>query len=221
MLRARNFHIGLVVSFILFWGYFHPNPASGSEEDFNRQKEFITKGKVEIQWVSGPLFSSAIFGSGTPTTNAWQNGIRLGWILNNPRQEVSLLRGSFEALIQVSQASIYQGPGSYWAGLAALIRYNFAAPGSKWIPYIQAGAGLVLNDAYKDHSQDAIGQAIEFTPQASLGIRYFFKEKWSVDLEGIFHHISNAGLADRNVGLNSFGGFIGISYLFDRGCVPK
>ena len=81
--------------------------------------------------------------------------------------------------------------------------------------------GIVHTNAYKDNSQDAIGQAIEFTPQASLGFRYFLKEKWSVDFEGIFHHISNANLADRNAGLNSFGGFIGVSYLFDRSCISR
>lgn len=221
MLHGRNFYIGLAVWFILFWGHFQANPASGSEEELNGQKEFITKGKMDIQLVSGPLFSSKIFANGTSRTNSWQNSIRLGWILNNPTQKELFLRGNFEAMMEISHALIYQGPGTYWGGITALIRYNFVPPASKWIPYIQAGVGMVYTNAYKDNSQDAIGQAIEFTPQASLGCRYFFKENWSVDFEGIFHHISNANLADRNGGLNSFGGFIGVSYLFDRSAMSK
>ena len=208
MLQARKFHLGFAVLLILLWGHFQVKSASGSEE------ELIGKGKVDIQLVSGPLFSSKIFGNGTPTTNCWQNGIRLGWILNSPKPEFSVLRGNFEAMAEFSHAVIFQGPGTYWVGITALLRYNFVPRESKWIPYVQAGAGVVLNDVYKDHSQDAIGQAIEFIPQASLGVRYFFEKKWSVDLEAAYRHISNAGLAERNVGLNFFGGFIGISYLF-------
>ena len=77
-------------------------------------------------------------------------------------------------MIEVSHALIYQGPGSYWAGITALIRYNFIPPDSKWIPYVQAGVGVVRTDAHKDHGQDAIGQATEFNPQASLGDSIFF-----------------------------------------------
>lgn len=221
MFHARNIYIGLVVLFILYGGHFQAKSASGFEGEFDEQKEFLTKGTLDMQWVSGPLFSSTVFAHGTPTTNSWQNSIRLGWILNNPMPKPSLLRGNFEALLEISHALIYQGPGTFWAGITALIRYNFVPPNSKWIPYVQAGAGVVYTDAYKDYSQDAIGEAIEFTPQASLGIRYFFKEKWSVNLEGGFLHISNANLAERNSGLNFFGGFIGISYLFDPGCKVK
>ena len=221
MRHVRNFPIGLAVLFFLFGGHFQVIPASGSEKEFNGQKDFISKGMMDIQLVSGPLFSSRILANGTPTTNSWQNGIRLGWILNNPTPKEFLLRGNIEAMIEGSHALVYQGPGTYWAGITALIRYNFVPPDSEWIPYIQAGVGVVHINAYKDHSQDAIGQATEFNPQASLGIRYFFKEKWSVNFEGVFLHISNANLADRNAGLNFFGGFIGISYLFDRSCLPK
>jgi hypothetical protein len=221
MLQARHLYLGLAVLMTIFGGPFRENPAFGSEEGFNRQKEFITKGQMEIQLVSGPLFSTKMLGPETPTTDFWQNAIRLGWILNNVGQKESFLRGNIEAMLEVSHSVIYKGPGTYWAGITALIRYNFLPPDSKWIPYIQGGSGIVYTNAYKDYSQDAIGQQIEFTPQVSLGFRYFLKKGWSVDFEGILHHISNASLADRNAGLNSFGGFIGVSYLFDPSCLSK
>jgi hypothetical protein len=215
MLQARNFHIGFSVLFILLGGHFQLSSASGSEG------ELIGTGKVDIQLVSGPLFSSEIFGNRTPTTNAWQSSLRLGWILNNPKQKEWFLGGSLEAIIEVPYALIYQGPGNYWVGITGLLRYNFVPPDSKWIPYVQVGIGVVHTDAYKDYSQDAVGQATEFNPQASLGIRYFFKEKWAVNLEAIFLHISNANLAERNTGLNFFGGFVGISCFFDPSCFRK
>jgi hypothetical protein len=63
---------------------------------------------MDIHLVSGPLFGSKIFGNATPTTNSWQNGIRLGRILNNPTQTEFLPRGNFEAMIEVLHALIYQ-----------------------------------------------------------------------------------------------------------------
>jgi hypothetical protein len=41
-------------------------------------------------------------------------------------------------------------------------------------------------------------------------------EDWSVDVEGMFHHISNASIASRNDGVNALGGFIGATYYFDK-----
>jgi hypothetical protein len=41
-------------------------------------------------------------------------------------------------------------------------------------------------------------------------------KNWSFDAEFMYHHISNASLADRNIGVNSFGGFVGFTYLFDK-----
>ena len=77
------------------------------------------------------------------------------------------------------------------------------------------GAGIVYNDIYKDRSQSIIGQSIEFTPQASLGLHYLINHNWSVELEAMYHHISNAGLENgRNVGVNALGGLLGVTYRF-------
>jgi len=135
--------------------------------------------------------------------------------LNQLTPAKSILRGNFEAILGLSYSEIYIGPGSYVVGLAALLRYNFVQTGSRLIPFVQGGSGIAYTDAYKDNSQDAIGQALEFTPQASLGFRYLIQENWSLDAEGMYHHISNGGMAQRNAGINAFGGFLGLTYFFD------
>lgn len=191
-----------------------PALAAGPEE--GRPGDVFAKGGVHFQLVSGLLFSSHIFSNGVRVTNAWQTDLRLGWIFTRPLLEGSLFRGNFEAIAELADAWIYKGPGSYYGGITLLVRYNFVQPGAKLIPYAQVGAGIIYNNAYKDETQNAIGQAIEFTPQAGLGFHYLVKENWSIDLEGVYHHISNAGLAKRNMGLNSFGGLLGVTYYFDR-----
>jgi len=111
---------------------------------------------------------------------------------------------------------VFDGAGSYLLGPSIHVRYNFTQPEWKFVPYIQLGGGLTFTDAHEDQSQRAIGQELEFTPQAAIGFRYLIDSQGSLDAEFIYHHISNAGLADRNLGINALGGMIGFSYFFDN-----
>jgi hypothetical protein len=47
-----------------------------------------------------------------------------------------------------------------------------------------------------------------------LGLRYHLNEKWAIAAEVTYRHISNAGATERNRGLNSVGGQLGVSYFF-------
>jgi len=145
-----------------------------------------------------------------------QNDLRFGWMLNTPSEKEWILRGNFEALFEATYSRITSGFGNYMYGFTAFIRYNFVQPDAKLLPYFQVGAGVVYTDAYKDLTQKLIGQSIEFTPQGSLGLRYLLAKNWSFDAEAILHHVSNASLDERNIGVNSLGGFVGFTYFFDK-----
>ncbi|MDY7035347.1 MAG: acyloxyacyl hydrolase, partial [Thermodesulfobacteriota bacterium] len=177
--------------------------------------ETFTKDRKYLQVISGSLFSPFALAARTDVMNYAQTNVRLGWMLNSPPPSKSFLRGNVEAIFELSNSIIYKGSGNYIGGFSTLFRYNFIQPDGKLIPYIQAGAGVVYTDAYKDRSQTAIGQAIEFTPQASLGLHYLIRTNWSIEAEAMFHHISNADLDERNHGINAFGGFMGLTYYFD------
>src|SRR5262249_13745698 len=104
--------------------------------------------------------------------------------------------------------------GHYFTGPSALIRYNYRQPGWRLVPYIQGGAGIVLNDAYRTQEQRLIGRWQEFLLQAEVGVRFQVTEHLSLDLEGGFQHISNARLAPRNGGINNLGVTVGFTYTF-------
>lgn len=178
--------------------------------------DVLTKGKLSMQIVSGVLIAPCGIGPDTPDFNYSQTNIRLGKVLNDPSKKLKIIpRGNLEAFLEISNSYVYDGFGDYVGGATILLRYNIIPEGSKWSPYVQVGCGIVYNDAYKDKTQKAIGQAIEFTPQGSVGCRYLINENWSIDGEIMLHHISNAGLAERNNGTNALGGFIGLTYYFD------
>lgn len=175
-----------------------------------------TKDRISLQVVTGALFSSSLIGIKIPDFDYSQTNFRLGWMLSSPESSKFLLRGNFEAVLELSNSIIFSSYGNYMGGLTALLRYNFVQQDSRFIPYIQGGAGIVYTDAYRDDSQSAIGNAINFTPQASMGFRYLVDKNWSIDVEATYQHISNAGLDDKNDGVNALGGFIGLTYFYDN-----
>lgn len=172
--------------------------------------------RTSIQLMSGALFSPFIWGRDRPTLNLFQTNLRLGWMLTEPGPENSIFRGCHELILEFTHGAIFSGPGSYMFGITPLGRYNFVQPGARLVPYFQAGVGIVYTDAYKDRTQNIIGQAIEFSPQVSIGLQYFVGKEWSIDVEGKLEHISNAGMSDRNEGVNSGGVFLGFTYFWDR-----
>ena len=174
------------------------------------------KGRISLQCMAGVLFAHRYFlHTHRQDMDVVQSHLRFGWMLSTPSEREWILRGNFEALFEATYARITAGFGNYMYGVTALIRYNFVPPGARLVPYFQVGAGVVHTDAHKDMSQKLIGQAIEFTPQASVGLRYLLAKNWSFDAEFMFHHLSNAGLAERNIGVNAFGGFVGFTHFFD------
>jgi len=180
------------------------------------EEELFVEDRITTQLVSGVLFSPIGIGPDHESFDYAQTNLRLGWMLNTPSENGGLLRGNFEALLELSGSAIFEGWGDIIIGPTFLLRYNFVQPKSKFIPYAQIGAGFVYTDAYKNMNQTVIGQAWEFTPQASLGMKYLAGDNWSLDTEFMYHHISNASIADRNGGINSFGGFVGATYYFGK-----
>ncbi|MGF1678383.1 MAG: acyloxyacyl hydrolase [Candidatus Methylacidiphilales bacterium] len=170
---------------------------------------------VSLQLVTGALVSPVGIGPDTDTFNYTMTNLRLGWMMNTPALDGHPLDGAVEFLFELSGSAVFEGAGSFLSGPTLLLRYHFTQPDWRWVPYIQLGGGITFTDAYEDRSQRAIGQQMEFTPQASLGSRYLIDPNWSLDIEFIYHHISNAGLAERNLGINALGGLAGLTYFFN------
>jgi len=195
--------------------YAHAETQSGSEgrSDHPPANPF-DRGNLSFQLVSGALFSLRNLPEDSPDFNYAQTNLRLGYMLTSPSPQNGFLRGNWEGLMEISNSIIFEGFGNYLGGITVLFRYNFLQPDWQVIPYIQGGAGIVYSDAYKDEFQQAIGQAIEFTPQFSVGLHCMMTPKWAVDFEGMLHHISNAGMSQRNRSINALGGFVGVTYFW-------
>jgi hypothetical protein len=152
----------------------------------------------------------------TPRFNFAPIDVRLGCMLYSPCPDDCCLRGNIEAILDLTTAPIFRGPGSIVIGPTVLLRYNFVQPDCRLIPYLQGGGGFIYNDAYRDETQRALGQAGEFYLQATAGLHFLVAPHWSLDAEGGYVHISNAGTNERNGGINALGGSIGLTYFFGK-----
>ena len=64
-------------------------------------------------------------------------------------------------------------------------------------------------------SEPRSARPFELEAHAQIGLRYFISDNWSLDIEGGYQHISNAGMASRNAGVNAgLGGQRGVTYHF-------
>jgi lipid A 3-O-deacylase len=168
-----------------------------------------------VEVLTGAYFVPSHFGPHkTPTFDLEATDVRLGYVLCGPIWEGTVLRGDWEVLLEATTAAVLRGPGNIVVGPSALVRRNFAEEGSPQTIYVQAGAGIVYNDAYRDLQQRAIGQADEFYLSVAVGYRYALSCQWALEAELGYVHISNADLAPRNGGINALGASVGLVYSF-------
>ncbi|RJR50988.1 MAG: acyloxyacyl hydrolase [Desulfobacteraceae bacterium] len=192
------------------------NPSDALADSGRTAGDLYMKGGKTIQAGTGLLVSPLFFRTHRRELDYSMTYVRGGYFFTEPTEKKLLPRGNLEGIMQMSGSVVTQGFGNYMVEFALLLRYNVVYPGWRIVPYAQMGAGVLYNDLYKDRTQDLIGQSIEFSPQASVGFRYLISKNWSLDAEGIFQHISCAGLdgEHRNVGTNAFGGLIGVTRFF-------
>jgi len=119
--------------------------------------------------------------------------------------------GSFQIFLEPAIAYITHPARTYLLGVSAIFRHNFLL-WDRVVPYIDGGAGL-LNTNLRIR---AVGEVIEFMPQAGVGVLFRLGPRSSVDIGWRYHHISNAGQTEprRNLGINSLFFHGGFSYHF-------
>ncbi|GEM_PF-5772480 len=174
--------------------------------------ETYAAGNWELQFLAGGYFRSSL-GPAAPDFDYLPISVRVGYIWTPPPWEGSRWLGNLETLLELTAAPIASGPGNIVIGPSLILRRNImSCPEQRCVPYIQAGAGIIYTDAGNDHTQGAVGQEMEFLLQAQLGWRTRLGRNWTFDIEAGYQHISNAGIATHNGGVNEFGASIGFTY---------
>jgi lipid A 3-O-deacylase len=153
-------------------------------------------GGHEIQVWTGGGHSVA---GGTKNTSAWNLGLRYGWVLTNPHLP-GPLKGRFEYAVDAVPAFVVFQPGNtaYGAGVNPVnFKWNFSSFG-RVVPYLELSGGTL----FTNHEVPALTSKVNFTSGAAFGA-HFLRGKWNWSAEVRYLHISNAGLARPNPGINT------------------
>lgn len=96
---------------------------------------------------------------------------------------------------------------SFEIGLNALfVRLVFGESALR--PFLEAGEGAVYTDLRK---QD-LGTRLQFTSTIGGGLEYEIRPGMAVGLQARFRHMSNAGMASSNPGINTVFGLLGLTF---------
>lgn len=161
------------------------------------------RGGHEVQLWTGGGYTVP---GGTKDTGVWNLGLRYGWILTGLHGP-GILKGRFEYAVDAVPAFlVFQPPNTtFGAGIDPLgLKWNFAAP-EKWSPYLELTGGVL----FTSHDVPAGTNPVNFMSGLGLGTHLLGpRYNWSVEVR--YMHISNAGLATPNPGINTVQVRIGI-----------
>jgi hypothetical protein len=136
---------------------------------------------------------------GTGRTGIFDVGVRLGWVLTGPHLP-GVLRGRFEYAVDGEPAYLIFQPANtaYGAGFNPFaLKWNFVRRG-RLSPYFELSGGTL----FSNHAVPPYTDTVNFTSAAALGTHVLgAKYNWSVEVR--YLHISNAGLANPNPGVNT------------------
>ncbi|HUJ93812.1 MAG TPA: acyloxyacyl hydrolase [Terriglobales bacterium] len=166
-------------------------------------------GGHEIQIWTGGGYSVP---GGTSKTGVWNLGLRYGWILTRPHGP-SFLKGRFEYVLDATPVFLVFQPANtaYGAGFSPLgLKWDFATRGAI-VPYLELNGGTL----FTNHDVPFGTNTVNFTSAAALGT-HILKDRYNWSIEVRYMHISNAGLATPNPGINTVQVRLGVGRFSSR-----
>jgi lipid A 3-O-deacylase len=118
-------------------------------------------------------------------------------------------RGNFEWRLELFGGPQYSPTDNWLIGLTPHLRYNFAT-GTRWIPFLDCGAGLTATDI----SWPDLSNTFEFNLQSGMGVHWFLQDHLALTAEAKYLHLSDAGMTHPNNGVNGVVGMIGLTLFF-------
>ncbi len=160
-------------------------------------------GGHEIQFWTGGGHSVP---GGTKNTGVWNAGLRYGWILTRPHGP-GFLCGRFEYAVDAVPVFLVFQPTNtaYGIGFNPIdLKWNFATRGPL-VPYLEIDGGTL----FTNHNVPTGTNTVNFMTSGVLGM-HLLSERFNWSIEARYMHISNAGLATPNPGINTFQVRLGI-----------
>ena len=127
--------------------------------------------------------------------------------------DAGVLSGNLEVLVEPFYGRIKNGFSGDTAGASLVMRYNLLSFG-RWVPFWDVGVGLLWTDLAPRIAEDS--SQVNFVLQTGPGVQYFATTRIALTLGVRYHHISNAGIGERNLGLDAVLPYAGLSLILSH-----
>jgi opacity protein-like surface antigen len=125
----------------------------------------------------------------------------------------SWLQGYNQVYATFMVEPLVRGPENLYSGISLGLRYNFAKPGARFVPYVSGGIGLGWLDSHANVF-GAQGQDFTFNILTATGVSYRVNDRWKLDVGIQYQHFSNGGQTDPNPSVNLLGPQLGVTCTF-------
>jgi lipid A 3-O-deacylase len=134
---------------------------------------------------------------------------KLGVVLTD-EMGAGLLSGNLEVLVEPFYSRFQNSFSADMVGASLGMKYNLLSFG-RWMPFWDVGVGLLWTDLapriVEDNSQ------VNFVLQTGPGVQYYVTTRMAVTVGVRYHHVSNAGIGERNLGLDAVLPYAGVSWI--------
>lgn len=176
-------------------------------------RDLTRRGSLEVGMATGYWQDVNPFGN-EPSANRSAVFVlpRVGMMLTDAF-EAGPLTGNLELMVEPFFARFVQPFAAEAAGGSLVLKYNFLSFG-RWMPFWDVGAGMLWTNLAPRIPEQST--QFNFALETGPGVQYFVSKTVGLTLGVRFHHISNAGLGDRNIGLNAVLPYFGVSFFLPR-----
>lgn len=137
---------------------------------------------------------------------------RIGVIMTD-EMDAGLLSGNLEVLVEPFYSRFQNSFSADMVGASLVAKYNLLSFG-RWMPFWDVGVGVLWTDLAPRIVEDS--NQVNFALQTGPGIQYFATTRMALTLGVRYHHVSNAGIGERNLGLDAVLPYAGVSWMLSR-----
>lgn len=170
--------------------------------------EGFRRGVQSLSLSAGATYGLTAIGS-VQSHDLALGSLTYGVVLDNTVNHGHWYRGNIELRVELFGGAQFSPQSEWVVGLTPHLRYDFAT-GTRWVPYIDGGAGVTGTGI----REPDLGGAFEFNLQAAIGVQRFLTDHLALTLQAGYLHISSAGIYQPNMGVNCITGMAGVSFLF-------
>lgn len=127
--------------------------------------------------------------------------------------DAGTLSGNLQVLVEPFYGRFTNRFSADTVGASLVMKYNLLSFG-RWVPFWDVGVGALWTDLAPRIAENS--SQVNFALQTGPGVQYLATTRMALTFGVRYHHISNAGIGERNLGLDAVLPYAGVSWMLSH-----